>query len=342
MKIKYLLVFAIVMLCVACNNNKTIKFEEFPIEEELKGKLVDKKYFLQTSKVYVMNDTIALFYSLYNSNEVFYFVSLNDFSLLNVCGKIGKGPGELINAGYLSKTDDAIWLSDGMKQCIFKYPLKEAIYNENCLPDTSISTQEYGIVTPYIIKNDSLWVYAGETGEHILYKVQGTERVGLGMSHIFDPEDRLTDINRSFELFQKHPEKDLFALVYAWDDVLAIMNTNGEVLKRTEGPDMIQKPMENKENPNYPVKAYAEVHVDSNYIYGLYSGKKRGYSDENGEFVMTEPASIFVFNWKGEPVKKIVLEHPAYSFDLDKAHNRIITYSNYLDEEIVCYDYEFQ
>jgi len=337
-------IFLFLLLLWGCKGTTIKELKNFSISDTLKGHLVEKDYFLQTSEVYIVNDSVAFFYSIYNEKNAFYFIDLESFERIASSGIIGKGPGEMVRPAflYLDSPENAIWISDAMKQVIYKFPIDSVLTQDRYLPSFFVesSFNRYGIISHFTMKEDQLEYYSGETGEYILHEVTGDSLTGIGLSHIFIPGNKFENINRSSEAFVWHPHRDLVAVTYYVDDVLLIMSSNGEIIKKVKGPDFLN-PYANYSKQPLPTGAYHSLRADSQYIYALYNDDGPRVVDENGELSSEDSKWIFVFNWKGEPVKKIVLEHPAYSFDLDKAHNRIITYSNYLDEEIVCYDYEF-
>ena len=337
-----LLILIVLSLLQTYNNDKVVKIKNFPEEQDLAGNVVKKDYVAGTSRVFILNDTVGLLFSLYNSQRCLYFVNLNTFDLINECGFIGKGSGELVNPGYIyiDKEENDIWLSDGMKNEIFKFPIDSALNINNYLPTSTIDFSKYGIVMHYAIEDNKIKLYNGQIGSSILNKVVDDIITGLGKSPLYIEDNLYENINKNVARFEKHPSKNIYAVAYYWDDVFLIMDENGEIIKRIEGPDFIN-PI--KENPffGYPVSAYQRICVDDNYIYCLYLGQPPGYREYDGPFVFNEAKEIFVYTWDGKPVKKLNLEYGAYSFDLDFKRNRILTYTNNLEEEIVYYEYKF-
>lgn len=339
---KYLFLGFLFIFLLSCKQDKTVELHEFPVKQELDGVKVQKDYFTQTSQVVTLNDSLAIYFSYYAKENIFNFVELDNFRRIFSFGVSGNGPGEFLNPGkiFVEQNKKAFWVKDGMQQLIFRYPLDSILNDSLFVPNEIINIQEHGIVSEIEIRDGQLYLYTGQTGEHVFYKLENGEKLGIGKSHIYIPDNFIQNLNLSSEIIRKHPQKPLYAIAYISDDILLIMDENGKIIRRIKGPDFID-PMESLTSKQIPKTAYQEICVDEHYIYGLYNGGAPGYLDEHREFVYSDPMRIFVFNWDGEPIKELVLEYPTYSFDLDKNRNRIITYSNALDEEIVYYDYEF-
>ena len=338
---KLIYILFIFLLQISCDKTGTIEFTGFPVTLTLKGEKITKEYFLNASEIHIISDSLGIFYSSTNDKNFINLINLENFDIISQCGIVGKGPGELINPGYLffNKIDNAIWISDGMKQKIYKYPLDSIIERSNFKPKVSINYKEYGVITHFEIKDNKLSLYTGETGDYIFYQISDKTKKGIGNSLIYVPDKKYENIILSWELFKRHPSKDLMAIAYARVDKLLIINPTGEIIKKIKGPDFIEIP--DRYDVNSSIASYTTIRVDTNYIYALYSGNEGSKKDDEGNLRREDPSQIFVFNWEGEPIKRVVLEYKTFSFDLDPKHNRIITYSAYLDEEIVCYDYEF-
>src|SRR6056297_96513 len=193
----YILFFFIVS---ACNNNiDTEELTKFPQTIKLDAFSIEKDYFLQTSEVHIVNDTVALFYSIYNEKNAFYFIDLESFERIARSGIIGKGPGEMVRPAfiYLDSPENAIWISDAMKQVIYKFPIDSVLTQDRYLPSFFVesSFNRYGIISHFTMKEDQLEYYSGETEKYILHEVTGDSLTGIGLSHIFIPGNKFENIN---------------------------------------------------------------------------------------------------------------------------------------------------
>lgn len=77
-----------------------------------------------------------------------------------------------------------------------------------------------------------------------------------------------------------------------------------------------------KELKNY----YGRLQVDDNYIYVLYNGKVQ-WEDIN---------TIYVFDWNGQLIRKIVTDHAIGTMWLDSVRNRLYTTTPRTDEVFYC------
>lgn len=105
------------------------------------------------------------------------------------------------------------------------------------------------------------------------------------------------------------------------------ISDNGDIVK--EWDKYITKPLftENNGKITYDDKnldGFLNIKMTENYIYCNYSGKT--YSEAISQNIYSKPNEIFVFDYNGNPVRKIVPNYPMFYFDVSKDDKYIYSY----------------
>ena len=80
------------------------------------------------------------------------------------------------------------------------------------------------------------------------------------------------------------------------------------------------------------------IKSDDDFIYCLYKNKLP-FDKKTGMF-STYANELNIFNWEGDPLAKLVFDHPVQTFTTSRENNKIITYAPDIDE-LVEYDFQF-
>ena len=163
----------------------------------------------------------------------------------------------------------------------------------------------------------------GQTNkEFIGYNIESDEIFDFGIE--FPLMDRKIPVDLKDVLFAKvsvvKPDGSAFATVYDKFPILRIYTNTGKIRKETRLNNGQRFPYGLiKNNPTrYDIdnvmQNYRAIKTSNNFIYALYIGKAsqeldRGLNDFSNE--------IHVWNWDGEPVKKILLDKKIFTFDVD-------------------------
>jgi hypothetical protein len=339
MKHKPLFFLYIIVFFLSCGEENSSKtFNRFPLNYILQPEFIalEENYVHGSVLVY---DTL---YFLTNTpNDTFQIHIYNkSFSYLGSGGRIGNGPGEIINP-FLTRIDQksgTLWFADMGRQELLKFPIDTLVKNYRFSPNESVPIP------------DDLWILISyDPLDENLFRFEDYQTSSALISFFNDRGERIDSLkvtrNPMLENLESkqdqsylptfmcefHPEKDLIALGYRFSDILAILNTDGEILFIVQGPDDInQLPDLSDDNQ---INCYAHIQVDENYIYMLYNGKPSFDAQQN----LNVPDRIFVFNWEGKPVASFMLEHPIPQFTLDKVNKRLVAMS-ITTGDVVFYD----
>lgn len=337
-KYYYFLLALLLILLHSCNeNDSTIKIKKFPEEIKLTSKPLPYSGTHKAFDIHLLkDDSLALFFTIYDADYCIRIINLNTLKLISSAGKIGKGPGEIINPGYayIDKLNNNIWVSSGGKFYLMKFPVDSIISNDNYIPATKVNLNEF--IINYTIDNDSLKFYNVLDKEKILYKRQKGENKGI-IDKALMSTNKMEEFTYNFSNFRLHPSKEKIVLAYLNIDLLIITDTIGNVIRKITGPNFIN-PLKNK---NSFTTTYQDIEVDDQYIYCLFSGKDKFMKDENGRSIRIDSKSILIFDWNGNPIRRINLDRSLFRFDIDKKNNRFLAYSSEVENGLIEIKYDF-
>jgi hypothetical protein len=340
--IKYSIISVIaIFLFAKCTyqklNDIDIKIKKFPENINLSTKTLPYNGIHKSFDIQMLNnDSLALFFTVYDSDFCLRIVNLNTFKMVASAGIIGEGPGEIINPGYVFFDDKEkdIWVSSGGKFYLLKFPLDSILANNFYIPKDKVDLNE--IVINFTIDNNSLKFYNVLDKPQILYKKKGMERIGL-LNKAYTSSNKMDEFTYNFSNFRLQPDENKIVLGYIHLDLLIIVDTLGTVLKKINGPIFIDPAKNNKK----VITTYQDIEVDDNYIYCLFSGKEKFTKDKNGRSIRVDSKSILIYDWNGNPIRRIDLDKSIYRFDIDKKNNRFLGYSTEVENGLIEVNYEF-
>lgn len=144
-----------------------------------------------------------------------------------------------------------------------------------------------------------------------------------------------------------HPRKHLFAAVYHLFPVLRIYHSTTGDLKREVKLKTNQPFPDALVDPNISLmqtrervwENYLEIHSTESYIYASYVGKPLIELYPNDIIVPGDyPAEIHVWDWNGNPVRQIQLDHPIYSFTVSPDDKYLLATSLEREEHLLKFE----
>ncbi|MBA7556081.1 hypothetical protein ES705_48779 [subsurface metagenome] len=117
-------------------------------------------------------------------------------------------------------------------------------------------------------------------------------------------------------------------MTYRYTDVIEIFDVKKKTCKTIKGPEGFDVEFDVRNFPGYYFmgknektrKAFVSGTVSDNYIYILYSGCLR--DEENWSYGQ----SIYIYDWEGNPVKKIILDRSVYTIGVSEDDSRLYSY----------------
>lgn len=316
----------------------TNSFSDFPRQVELKGKKSGLKLDFKIAYLDVY-DSLLLITESKTVNTI-HLYNKNNFAHLLSTGKIGRGPGEIKSPGFyvFDKEKGILWTPDLGDDEIMKWEIERLVKKRKSYqPAVTYNPPSCLWPTPCFSQlNDSTFLYrVQDNPNYYLYAANKKGKV-IDSLNIKNKTEIYPDVSKkdltAERLFTHivHPSEERIIIAYRHADIIVGIDYKGNILFQAQGPDMIREsPSKNNKKVTYSSIKYTE-----NKIFGLYNG---GHIRKGPKDKPKYSENIFVFDWQGQPIANLRLEHPTQSFALDKENERIITYAADLGE-IVCYE----
>ncbi|MGC9342344.1 MAG: BF3164 family lipoprotein [Bacteroidales bacterium] len=338
------LIILFTYLTGSCNINdkSTIEFKSFPKKYNLNGLIVETEEKYKGGYVETFDSLLILTNTPNNKCQIHIF-NKNTFEYISHGGITGRGPGELANAllGVLDTGENCIWIPDYASKKISKFEIDSIINNNAYLPESRIPLPENLILIFYLPLGNRLFSASSfEPGKLIIFfNYEGKIIDSLAIEdkiNLYESEGFQSSPNRiiNYYTYTIHPDFKKIALAYSYSDHMIVINTKGDIINKTYGPNKIfQFP-----NPGNPDRITTNSFIKSNedMIFCLYNGKRK--FDVETNLIPTFGNHIHIYDWDGHPIADLELQFDAMSFALDFTSNRIITYSPEANT-FVCYNF---
>ncbi|MDO5981577.1 BF3164 family lipoprotein [Flavivirga spongiicola] len=297
--------------------NDSIVFKNM---HELKG--------LLPKQMHIIDSTLIIFnFTRNRKGYTFYNYSLNDNKLSKGYLAYGRGPNEVIGPFTSRVKDGKLWMHDITRKKIMSIEVDKAL-NDSILSFNNFSIQNYH----YKIDIADSLHYLSVGDKFSLSKIQLIDLASqktikeYGKFTLLDeaPIDAVKDGYQSFILSK--PSGNKVVLPYRYEDVVEIYDLKSDTSIAIQGPDRIVldfKPTKLKSGNVYMVekdtrRTYGAPVVTDKYIYLPYSGHRRGNRSEEERFKWNNENVIHVFDWEGNPIKKLVLDRYITSIAVSK------------------------
>lgn len=338
-----LLMFSLILSNCTKKETDFEVFSEFSQELTVEGAKIDLKPGVSFPVELEMLDSVFVLINL-DGDYFFDMYSNSNFTYINSVLSKGKGPNEEVFVEpYVKYIQDNIFMySNSYSVKIVEYLMKEK---------SLLSRKKYNLTGELFDLQDAFLIDDKIIG-HIMDKSTNREFVEFNVN-----THKITDFGSEFPyykeipnsknntIFQKisaiKPDKEKIATVYGSFPILKIHSSEGELIKEVrylnnqDFPDALVDDNPSEEKMQSLVRCYAKIEVTDNYIYALYSGRKRG-DVQSGLIDIANV--IHVWDWNGKPIKKIILNRDLFSFCVAKNDSYLICSS--INEPDFIYKYE--
>jgi hypothetical protein len=318
----------------SCSNKNDTKnsYNSYDFTEKLKIHH-SKEIFL--SKDFLNPQAICIFDSVIiicDKNQGFFFhaYNLNTGNKYADFGRIGVAPDEfnMPTTMFVDKNKSELVVFDRNRFRISYYKMEDIINNNlNNFHQVQIRINQNA--SRIIQQNDSVFYCLGFFSEGMFSKDIREKTIRYDSSFPEIPHEELTP-EEKFLLFQGEivikPDKSKFAYISTRCDLLKIIAIEKDSLKeiitfntyfpkfRKESADRIAI---SRENAN----GFTSIATTDNYIYALFSGRSMIQYPENYYF----SDYIYVIDWNGNLIKKIILDKDAWKMCIDEESKKIYT-----------------
>jgi len=246
----------------------------------------------------------------------------------------GRGPNENLCVSSMGWSDNKLWIFDSMKKEIVYLNYDDKI-EKSIRKKVDLSGYKADRLSDSIFLFNNLFMSEHKIDVYNIYK--GTTIFGIGDYNSL-PNKFTKTIKSQIGAanIRIKPDKSLVAVAYRYFDLIEIYSTKGVLISAIQGPDFISGKFEVKKTTlgktllklPQTKECYLSLFTTNRYIYAVYSGKR--FLNEEHKRTGNISSQVFVFNWKGEPVKKLNLNHPVQNICIDKEDKYMFAIS--LDE----------
>jgi len=344
-KLFFFICFLTVLL--SCKVKPYESFSEFPSEIYLTHKLIDVNGMADPGRIILLKDAIIILDE--RSDFCFHVLNLANYSPLGSLIKRGRGPSEEMIIQTMMKLAENQFFYKTLSH------IKIVDYNTDPTEFTlqhSIPVFVNDLVAAFIL-NDTVYGWNREEREKEFIQYYGAEKM-LDFGAGFPLSERGFTPQEQMRLFSEKqvtvkPEGQLFAAAYMYLPLLRIFDATDGSLKqeirfenRKPFPDYLIDG--NEADWEYVTQNYWFVKSSNNFIYALYAGKTYGESgyerDGPGNAAVDISNEIHVYDWDGNPVKKIITDKKMFDFDVSADDRIIVAISKENPDHI--YEYRFE
>jgi hypothetical protein len=327
---KYLFLICLFMVLQGCKKKPYEGFSEFPSEVNLTHQLIEVKGMADPGQVILLYDAVIIL----DEKSDFSFHVLNPINYAHVGSFIRRGHGpneEMIIQTMMKLAENQFFYKTLSHIKIIDYSAEPPEF----LVRKSIPVFVNDLIAAFML-NGIVYGWNREAREKEFIQYNGADKM-LDFGAEFPLPERNFSPREQMHLFSEKqvtvkPDGQLFAATYNYLPLLRIFDA-------ADGSVQQEIRFENKKPfPNYLISGneaewehvtqnYWFTKSSNNYIYALYTGKtfgESGYSRNGpGNAVVDLANEIHVFDWEGNPVKRIITDKNLFNFDVS-ADDRIL------------------
>jgi len=313
------------------SSSKFVEFTSFNQEIPLEGKAINTNIELTNPWRLFLNDSLLIITDKQNKDGILIFLDISDdFKYLGAVGREGQGPGEFLGLKKVAGNGAYLWVFDVVTRAISRINIDSALQiNEYVPPIKYLLDQQ---VTNISVFNDSSFAVGYYAKKHRFSLINNRGDVLYSFLNYPELENKygIDSITFSYgvkaNLYQAkmlyNSKRKSLVLSYYFTGLIQIIDPqNGVFTKHLIGPD-------NNFPPQYVLSSdgrsfldkdakdgYIDLCLTDNYIYALYSGKTDRLDITSNQ--------VFQFDWKGNPIRKYMLDHALVGFAVDEKNNKI-------------------
>lgn len=303
-----------------------IRFDSFPNTEKLELNILHKLDGIAVDGLLTYNDSTLLIRHKANSSEHhFSTFDVNRKSInLNLL-EAGSEPNQSMAFLSYGVMDNHIWVFDIVKNEIITTKIDTNINVDNLLAN-SVSTFYYNI-QPI---NDSTFLGSGDYDSNYWFSLVNSRNNQVIENYVPYPKNISRAEKNSYESFLFiNPSRNKAVLAGRYTDRIHIINLENEKSTIYKGPENF-KPyydvMSRGDGKEISIRndrtkyAFVKGATTKNYIYLLYSGNIHNGSN------LYYGKEVFIYDWKGKPIKRLILPHYILDIAIKSDDSIIYTY----------------
>jgi hypothetical protein len=339
-------IIASVVCLLSCTKTTYNRYKTFPEEVMLTSEVIplDSALFRYPFRIQV-KDSLALVLDLHNPDYFMQAFTYPEWKFIASFGKRGQGPEELLSAEtFRFLSPDSIWVLDAHKMQITRWRLsagdrpstpEEVVHlDKSLIRVLDFYVTEGGFVVPD---------YSGQYRFHLLDR-QGKCIASKGHipSETTDRESASPALAQAWRSFMAYaPRSGVWAMVTQLGEALEIYHPNDSIPLVFYGPQG-EPTFREVEGESIPagIMGFSDIQITDSRIYAVFHGRsfkdilriyqQGGKHEDGGRF-------LYVFDLKGNPVRKYQLDQAVYGIDVHEEWNMIFATDVNHDQPLLKY-----
>lgn len=328
--------------CLSNKENKTEKFQKHRNKiANIKGEIIDIKTDInfRYPHLYIIDSILVISDSHLNMMYGIHLFNKKTFKYIKSTGILGRGPGEIVNLGYIGidQKNKVLWVADYGKKVQWKFYLDSVLNNDMYKPKGFVKINYDMFMERYGFLNDS--VILGKTvrilPDHSFVKVMAKLNLNTNDIEVYGYEHPECSGKRSSSVFKMSIKNNMYVNGYFYCDLMTICDLDGRLKYNVYGPGWL-KNIDN--NNNY----FFGLDFINGHIIASFLGDEGIYYDENKRLRGNIPTKFLVFDLRGDYIETIETEHKILSFCVDEKNNRVIAYFEDREPPLGYFDFNFE
>lgn len=331
--------FSLSFFLMGCTSSSLEKFSTFPRVDTLQATVVDiPPVFRYPMDLLLLNDVLVV--SDIKSDFFFHVFRLPRLEYADSYIRRGHGPGEevFINPRIRRTSGNQFFYQtfNHIRQVVFYSTPESLSVHESIMLENNLFSFQH------MFRIDSLYYgYHPEEGQK--------EFRGFipATGHIFDFGSPFPDFGRTLKPYEQKrlqdknisvkPDHSRFAASYLFFPMLRIFDSNqGQVLREVRYqngqlfPEAVIAERSTREQQEMIMNNYRSIKSTDRFIYVIYVGRTNKnllYRFDDLKASGDHSDEIHVYDWEGNPVKKIILDRSIFSFEVDPDDKYLIASS---------------
>lgn len=344
--INILLLFLLLVACTSAPPEKGLPYTDFPETKKLSASLQvsDTALFRYPFRIRVQGDK-AVVMDLHGTDCYFHLFHYPDFRYQSSFGKLGDSPEEMLSAENIRWSGQSLWSLDANKSELTRYSFD--LSGDSLLRQEAVSLNKDILrALDFVMYDDSTFIIPDYSGDSRLCWVNRQGKLLRKMGEIPSTNEEalknarpaLAQAWRSF--IDYNPRNGVLAAVTQLGEVIEVYNLKDSTHVVRIGP---HGEPEFQVSGGYGIPTgimgFSDVQVTDNAIYAVFHGRSFKEIAQNGQkgIHIDGGQYIYVFNLKGEPLCKYVLDHYIYGISVNEEKGIILATDVNKDEPILEY-----
>jgi hypothetical protein len=332
----FLCLFVLSVTLIGCTSKMeeiTVVYADFPEQRELKAVTIelDTALFRYPFRIRAHKDRVVVM-DLHNANHYYHLFRLPGFEYLSSFGRRGESPEEMLaaeNFRLAGGAEKEVWTLDSSRSRIIRFGfsssrdslsvIKAVALDKNLLRSLDFCLYEDSTLIIPDYSGENRFCFVRASGE-LLYKygrIPTADQAALNGS-----KPALSQAWRSF--IDYNPRRGVLAAATQLGEVLEIYNFNDSTHYVVMGPNG-EPAFREKNGYAIPdgIMGFSDIQITDKYIYTVFHGRRFKDMPTDPKQFVDGGEYIYVFDLKGNPVRKYILDRHVNGLFVDEAAQTI-------------------